>query len=66
MALNQVTAGLSGLITVGKPEDVCGDAQCAGEIRAGNVRHIVLKDMQVLPGGDTRTGEALLSRPSDV
>jgi L-ascorbate oxidase len=57
LALNQVSAGLSGVITIGKPEDVCGDAKCAGEIRAGNVRHIVLKDMQVLPGGVLQTQE---------
>ena len=28
VALNQVTAGLSGVITIGSPEDMCADAQC--------------------------------------
>ncbi len=48
VALNQVTAGLSGIITIGKPEDLCADAACASQIRAGSVRHLVLKDTQVL------------------
>ena len=55
IALNQVTAGLSGVITVGKPEDVCGGARCVAQISAGNVRHMTLKDMQVLANSSLKT-----------
>src|SRR4029077_20676948 len=47
VALNQVTSGLSGVITIGSPEDMCADAQCVAQVRAGNVRHLTLKDVQV-------------------
>ena len=57
VALNQVTAGLSGIITIGTPEDQCADAQCVSEIRAGNVRHLTLKDMQILADGTLQTQE---------
>ena len=50
-----MTAGLSGIITVGKPEDVCANARCASQISAGNVRHLALKDMQVLANGPLKT-----------
>ena len=55
VALNQVTAGLSGIITLGKPEDMCADAKCGSQVGAGNVRHLVLKDMQVLANGSLKT-----------
>ena len=57
VALNQVTAGLSGIITVGTPEDTCANAECVAEVRAGNVRHLTLKDMQILPNGAVNTQE---------
>jgi L-ascorbate oxidase len=55
VALNQVTAGLSGIITVGTPESMCGDATCASQVRAGAVHHIVLKDMQILADNKLQT-----------
>jgi FtsP/CotA-like multicopper oxidase with cupredoxin domain len=51
IALNQVTSGMSGVITIGTPEDMCADASCVAQVRAGNVRHLTLKDTQVLSGG---------------
>ena len=52
VALNQVTAGLAGVITVGKPEDECrGDRECLAAIRAGTERVLVLKDSEVLADG---------------
>jgi L-ascorbate oxidase len=48
ISLNQVTAGLSGIITIGTPESMCGDGACVSQVRAGAVHHIVLKDMQIL------------------
>jgi L-ascorbate oxidase len=57
VALNQVTAGLSGIITIGTPESMCGDATCVAQVRAGAVRHIVLKDMQVLANNMLQTQE---------
>jgi L-ascorbate oxidase len=53
LALNQVTAGLSGIITVGQPEDMCADARCVAQVRAGTIRHLTLKDIQVLGDGHT-------------
>ena len=55
VALNQVTAGLSGIITIGTPESMCGDATCVSQVKAGTVRHIVLKDMQILAGNTLQT-----------
>ena len=54
-SVNQMTAGLSGIITVGTPESMCGDAACVAQVRAGTVHHIVLKDMQLLAGNMLRT-----------
>ena len=48
VSVNQITAGLSGIITIGTPESMCGDASCVAQVRAGAVHHIVLKDMQIL------------------
>jgi L-ascorbate oxidase len=47
VALNQVSAGMSGIITIGSPTDMCADVACQIAVQTGNVRHIVLKDMQV-------------------
>jgi FtsP/CotA-like multicopper oxidase with cupredoxin domain len=57
LALNQVSAGLSGIITIGTPESQCGDAACVAQVRAGTVRHIVLKDEQVLADNTLQTQE---------
>ena len=48
VSLNQVTAGLSGMITVGTPESLCANTSCIAQVRAATVRHIILKDMQIL------------------
>jgi FtsP/CotA-like multicopper oxidase with cupredoxin domain len=51
IALNQVVQGLSGLITIGSVGDnVRGDATNTPWPSA-NVRHMMLKEIQVLPGG---------------
>ena len=57
VSLNQVTAGLSGIITIGTPESICGDQTCASQVRAGTVRHIVLKDMQIMSDNTLQTQE---------
>ena len=57
VALNQVTAGLSGVITIGSPEDMCADAQCVSQVRSSTVRHLTLKDIQILPNGTVNTQE---------
>ena len=57
LALNQVSAGLSGVITVGSPADECGDDACRSAVGQSNVRHLVLKDEQVLSGGILKTQE---------
>ena len=51
IALNQVTQGMAGIITVGKAGDnIRGDAARSPWPEA-NVRHMMLKDSQVLAGG---------------
>ena len=55
IALNQVTSGMSGIITIGTPEDMCANAACVAQVRAGNVRHLTLKDTQVLKNGIINT-----------
>jgi L-ascorbate oxidase len=51
IALNQVVQGLSGLITIGNAGDnVRGDSSNSPWPEA-NVRHMMLKEIQVLPGG---------------
>ena len=56
LALNQVTSGLAGVITVGHPADECGgDAGCRAAISAGTERLLVLKDSEVLADGTLKT-----------
>jgi L-ascorbate oxidase len=51
IALNQVVQGMSGLLTIGSVgDDVRGDAVNTPWPDA-NVRHLMLKEIQVLPGG---------------
>jgi len=51
IALNQVVEGMSGLLTIGDVGDnVKGDSSSTPWPNA-NVRHIMLKEIQVLPGG---------------
>ena len=52
LSLNQLSAGLSGIITVGHVEDyVCKERGCSGLMPKIGVHHIILKDAQILPGG---------------
>ena len=51
IALNQVSEGMAGIITIGKAGDnIRGDAISSPWPEA-NVRHLILKDMMVLAGG---------------
>jgi L-ascorbate oxidase len=47
VSLNQVSAGMSGIITIGSPTDMCSDTACQIAVQTSDVRHLVLKDMQV-------------------
>ena len=52
LALNQVTSGLAGAITVGQPADECrGNAACQAEMAGSTERVLVLKDSEVLANG---------------
>lgn len=56
LALNQVTAGLSGAITVGSLADRCaGDAECQAAVAAGKERLMILKDSEILSDGTLKT-----------
>ncbi len=58
LALNQVSAGLSGLITVGNIADyVCKTPACANALSDIGVRHIMLKDTQVLANSSVQDQE---------
>jgi len=58
LALNQVSAGLAGIITVGKLSDyVCKNLPCSALLPSIGVRHILLKDTQILPGATQQTQE---------
>jgi L-ascorbate oxidase len=56
LALNQVSAGLAGVITIGKPADyLCDQPGCSGYSGKIPVRHMILKDTQILASGDLLT-----------
>jgi FtsP/CotA-like multicopper oxidase with cupredoxin domain len=57
LSLNQVSAGMSGIITIGAPADICADAACRAAVAAGDVKHIVLKDEEVEADGTLLTQE---------
>ena len=57
LSLNQVSAGMSGAITIGNPADVCGNAGCVDALNGATIRHLVLKDTQVAPGNILKTQE---------
>ena len=58
IALNQISAGLSGMITVGNVQDyVCRGRDCEPIAATLPVRHILLKDAQVLANGQMQTQE---------
>ena len=51
LSLNQVSAGLSGIISVGEVSDYAHGDAMGTPFPNANVRHLILKDMQVAPGG---------------
>ena len=52
ISLNQITSGLSGTISVGNVGDyVCNNTPCAGFFNTLPIRHMVIKDLQVLADG---------------
>ncbi len=58
IALNQLSAGLSGIISIGHAGDyACTDEECENPVPESAVRHIILKDMEVLPGNQTKFQE---------
>jgi FtsP/CotA-like multicopper oxidase with cupredoxin domain len=57
LALNQVAAGLAIPLTIGRPDYLCGAPGCAARGGSGRVRHLVLKDVQVMPDGRLRLQE---------
>jgi L-ascorbate oxidase len=49
LALNQLSAGLSGIISIGNVANyACADESCRRPVPESAVRHLILKDMQVL------------------
>lgn len=57
ISANQISSGLSGIVTVGRVADfVCSGTSCAG-VRAVEtpVRHVILKDTQVLSDGTVQS-----------
>ncbi len=58
LALNQVAAGLAMPLTIGRPDYLCGTAGCAGRADARRIRHLVLKDAQIMPGGRLKLQES--------
>lgn len=58
LALNQISAGLSGIITVGHLNDyICKNLLCSVLLPTVGLRHILLKDTQILPEGTQQTQE---------
>ena len=57
LSLNQVSAGMAGILTIGDASDDCDNLLCTAALNAGAVRHLVLKDTQVGPGGALKTQE---------
>ena len=51
LALNQVSSGLAGIITVGDVGDYARPDGAGGGFPNGHVRHLILKDLQVLAAG---------------
>ena len=52
ISLNQITSGMAGMITIGAVGDyVCTDATCNAFAKNITVRHMTLKDLQVLEDG---------------
>jgi L-ascorbate oxidase len=56
LALNQISAGLAGIITIGDPADyLCDQPGCSGYSGHIPVRQMILKDTQILASGDMLT-----------
>jgi L-ascorbate oxidase len=56
LALNQVAAGLAGIITIGEPASyLCDQPGCSGFSGRIPARHLILKDTQILANGDLLT-----------
>lgn len=52
LTLNQLSSGMSGVITIGNPSDyLCQDTSCSDFFKTLPVRHLLLKDTQVLKSG---------------
>jgi L-ascorbate oxidase len=58
LAVNQISAGLAGIITIGSVSDyVCSTSNCFRSATTVPVRHLILKDTQVLPDGSLQDQE---------
>jgi L-ascorbate oxidase len=56
LTLNQLSTGMSGVITLGDPADyLCKDTDCSAFLQTLPVRHLLLKDTQVLKSGKVVT-----------
>ncbi len=47
LSLNQVSEGMSGVITIGNPDSYLGDREGSYGLHGVNVRHLLLKDIEV-------------------
>lgn len=58
ISLNQISAGLGGIITVGDINDyICKNRSCSTLVSQAKVRHMIVKDAQLLPDGKIQTQE---------
>lgn len=51
IAMNQISSGMSGVITIGKLADICTDDVCRAEVAAGQEQFLSFKDAQVEADG---------------
>lgn len=54
LALNQVSSGLAGIITIGRTGDYAKNDVTGARFPDANVRHLIFKDLQVLAAGTVR------------
>jgi len=53
LTLNQLSSGMSAMITIGDPSDyLCKTADCSAFLKTLPVRHVMLKDTQILKNSD--------------
>jgi hypothetical protein len=57
LSLNQVSAGLATLLTIGRPDYLCDGPGCSRRGGEASLRHLVLKDAQVMPDGRLKLQE---------